>query len=184
MKVKALLLTVIAVAIMIICFVVNKTYNNKGLESEPIAVVFPMDKMVSIEEFEEKLIDLYNETLVKSETAEAESDIQEMAEAGEMGSGVENEEILSKDESTQNASGGGDLTATKSTPAPSDGGINSGTDGVPEYIDGGGSISQSDLDALKAYLESIGQTGEPYSGPTGSSAGENSGSNHGITMAQ
>ncbi|MDE6662090.1 MAG: hypothetical protein K2K46_01985 [Lachnospiraceae bacterium] len=169
MKGKALLLTVIAVAIMIMCFIVYNTYNNTEVKSEQLAVVFPMGEMVSVDMFEETINDLYKEMQIKAKTAEEESDTQEIVEADEMSSDAENEEILLTDESTENVSepqisnpSGGD---TKPAPQPSGGGTGPG--GV-------------DLDAIRAAL---GQT-EGYSGPTGTLTGESGGGSVGITMAQ
>lgn len=177
MKEKALLLAGVTAAVLIVCFVVYNTYSNTEVESEQIAVVFPMDEMVSVEMFEETINDLYKETLVKSET---ESDIQEMAEAVEIGSNVENEEILLTDESTENVSetqtsnpsGGSDTT-----PAPQSSG--DGSDNTGGGSTGGGNGLTPEQ---QAFLDSLG--GGPYTGPTSAPAGDHSGSNHGIVMAQ
>lgn len=146
MKVKTLLLPVIAVAIIIICFVVYNTYTNTEVESEQMAVVFSTDKMGLIETFEGTINDLYKEMQVKAKTAEEEPDIQEMAEAVE----IENEEILLTDESTENPSGGEELTATQPKPAPKPEGDSSDNTGGGS---GGGSgltpEQQAYLDALK-----------------------------------
>lgn len=100
------------------------------------------------------------------------------------GTGYVASSYLSYDKPTQNASaaqqgnpdGGGDLTATKPAPSGGNGGNGSGNSGG-----NGSGPSQSDLDALKA---AIGNVGGGNTLPETPIANENSGSNHGITMAQ